>query len=261
MKKLLISLLGLVVMIAVGAIGYLYLNLNSLIKQGVEEFAPQYTQTEVSLGGASVSVFSGEGGLSDLVIGNPTGFKSKEAFRLGSMDVAIDTGTITSDTVVIKSLIISGPTINFETGGKAGSNLQQLVKNIQGSAKTAGSNAKTDQDAPSGDPKAEKKVIIDRLLIRDGRVAVSTPLTSEAINAELPAIELNGIGRKKGGETAGEVFKLVMEKVTASASSVAGVSVDELKKKARAEAKAKVDEKVGELKGKAADKLKGLFGN
>ncbi len=257
MKKILLGLVGLVVVIVVGAVAYLYFNLNSLIEQGIEEFAPKYTKTRVSLGGANVSIFSGEGGLSNLVIGNPQGYKSAEAFRLGAINVAVDTASLTTDTIVIKSLDVIAPAVTYEPGGKAGSNLQQLVRNLQQSTKGAGGKKSADEGSAGG----ETKVIIDRLTIRDGKVAIATPLAKDSLSADLPKIEMTGIGRKQGGVNGAEVLKQVIEKVTASASKVAGISLDELKGKAGKLATDKAKEAVGGLKDKAGDKLKGLFGN
>ena len=264
MKKIFIGLVAAVLILVVGGVGYLYVNLNSLIEAGIEEYAPQYTKTAVTLGGADVSIFSGEGGLSDLVIGNPDGYKSSEAFRLGAIDVAVNTDSLTSDVIEIKSLTIQGPAITYEPGGKAGSNLQQLVKNLeQTTASTSGgqtggqaSDTNDGGDAGSG----EKKVIIDRLTITDGRVAVVTPLSDKPLEATLPAIEITGIGRDKGGSTGAQVMKQVIDRINQAASKVAGVSLDDLKKQAEAKAKEKVQEKVDELTGGAGEKLKGLFG-
>ena len=261
MKKLLIGIVAAVLILVVGGIGYLYVNLNSLIEAGIEEYAPQYTKTPVTLGGANVSIFSGEGGLSDLVIGNPEGYKSPEAFRLGAIDVAVNTESITSDVIEIKSLAIQGPAITYEPGGKAGSNLQQLVKNLEQTAagKSGGKSAGTSEGNQSGS--SEKKVIIDRLTITDGRVAVVTPLSDKPLEAALPAIEITGIGRDKGGSTGAQVMKQVVDRINQAASKVAGVSLDDLKKQAEAKAKEKVQEKVDEITGGAGEKLKGLFGN
>ena len=261
MKKLLIGLVAAVLILVVGGVGYLYVNLNSLIEAGIEEYAPQYTKTSVSLGGANVSIFSGEGGLSDLVIGNPEGYKSAEAFRLGAIDVAVNTDTVTSDIIEIKSLAIQGPAITYEPGGKAGSNLQQLVKNLeQTTAKASGGKSGDAGDTGSAGGK-EKKLIIDRLTITDGRVVVVTPLSDKPLEAKLPAITITDIGRDKGGSTGAQVMKLVIDRVNQAANKVAGVSLDDLKKQAEAKAKEKVQEKVDELTGEAGEKLKGLFGN
>jgi len=263
MKKILLSLTGLVIVTVIGGFLYLYFNLNSLIKEGVEEYAPQYTKTDVTLGGASVSFLSGEGGLSNLAIGNPKGYKSAEALSLGELGVAIDIDTVTDDVIVIHSIDVVAPAISYEYGGNAGSNLQQLVKNIQSSAKSAKDSGKT----PAKETGKEKKVIIDRLTIRDGRVSILTPLSDEALLADLPTIEMTQIGRKTGGEHVSEVVKQVMKRVTNAASKVANVSLDDLKANMKGKIKDKVQDAINDKvpanlqEQLGGDKLKGLFGN
>lgn len=240
MKKVLMGLVVVVLLVAAG--GYwLFANLDGLIKDAVEEYAPQYTQTDVSLGGVSVSL-SGEGGLNDLVIGNPKGYKGDQAMSLGELDIALEPKSLTEDVLVIHNLEIVAPAITYEPGGDAGSNLQKLVQNIQKSAGSAGGSAAGGEEGKSKD----KKVIIDRLVIRDGNVSVVTPLSEDPLSVGLPTIEFADIGRDKGGEYIPVVIKKIMKKVTDSASKVANVSLDDLK---------------GQLKGKLQDKLKGGLGD
>ncbi len=259
MKKVVLGSLSLVVFIAVGVFAYLYLNLNSLIKEGVETFAPQYTKTDVSLDSAGVSLFSGAGGLYGLTIGNPSGYKAPKSFHLDSIDLALDKDSLLSDTIIIQSIEVVAPQITYEAGGKAGSNLQQLVKNIQASTASSGG---TGKEATGDEP--EKKLIIDRLVIREGKLQVMTPLSDKPLEADLPTIEMKDIGRDKGGASSAEVFKMVMEKITGAATNVANISVDKLKGMATQ----KVEEAVSGLKdkvqldgkaGEVGDKLKGLF--
>lgn len=264
MKKL----LGLVVIVALGAFLYLYMNLNSLIKQAVEEYAPQYTQTNVTLGGANISFLSGSGGLSNLVVANPKGYKAAEALSLGALDIKLDIETINSDVIVINSIDIVAPAITYEPGGKAGSNLQQLAKNVQNSTKSSGSKS-TDSDSESA---KEKKVIIDRLTISNGAVSILTPLTDEPLNATLPTITMTEIGRKTGGQLISEVVKQVMKKISDATSKAANISLNEVKAKLKdaAKAKAKVQDAIkdkvpanfqDQLGGDVGNKSKGLFGN
>ena len=264
MKKL----LGLVVIVALGAFLYLYMNLNSLIKQGVEEYAPQYTQTNVTLGGASILFLSGSGGLSNLVVANPKGYKAAEALSLGALDIKLDIETINSDVIVINSIDIVAPEITYEAGGKAGSNLQQLAKNVQNSTKSSGSKS-TDSDSESA---KKKKVIIDRLTISNGAVSILTPLTDEPLNATLPTITMTEIGRKTGGQLISEVVKQVMKKISDATSKAANISLNEVKAKLKdaAKAKAKVQDAIkdkvpanfqDQLGGDVGNKSKGLFGN
>src|SRR5262245_48725333 len=104
MKKLL--LIGFVlIVVAVGGVGYyVYSNLDSLIKTAIEEVGTRATQTQVKLDGVKVSLTGGTGKLSGLTVANTKDFKTPTAFKLGEISLALDTGTVTSKTVVVKEV-------------------------------------------------------------------------------------------------------------------------------------------------------------
>ncbi len=107
-------------------------------------------------------------------------------------------------------------------------------------------------------------MIIGRLVIREGKLQVMTPLSDKPLETALPTIELKDIGRDKGGASSAEVFKMVMEKITGAATNVANISLDELKGKATQKVKEAVsglkdNVQIGDKVGEVGDKLKGLF--
>ncbi|MBL0715005.1 MAG: hypothetical protein JJV98_15035 [Desulfosarcina sp.] len=78
MKRLV--LIGCALVLVVMAIVFLGLsNLGPIIKKAVNTYGPQITQTEVRLGDAGVSVFTGEVKLKEFLLGNPKGFSSPQA--------------------------------------------------------------------------------------------------------------------------------------------------------------------------------------
>jgi len=262
MKKIVLSLvIGLLVLVG-GGLLYLSANLNGIIVDAVETYGPEVTKTKVALGGSSISVLSGSGELTGLEIGNPKGYKAANAFTLGAIAVDLDVDSVTSDVIVIKSIDIIAPDLTYEPGGKAGSNLQQLVQNT----KSGGSGASSSKGKKSEG--GEIKVIIDRLTIKDGSVNVMTPLSDTPLSTVLPTIEMKDIGRDKGGSTFAEVFEVITKKVTAASSQAANISVEELKKKLGGDISKKVDAlksklpagaDLGKDAGDVGSKLKGLF--
>lgn len=239
MKKFVLGILIAIPVVLGAILLYLYLNLNSLVVEAVETFAPRVTGTKVSLASSNISLFSGEGSLNGLVVMNPKGFQSPSAIELGSLAVVLDKDSLTTDTVVVKSIDVAEPAITFEPGGKAGSNLQQLIKNVQ----ARGKQGKADTKPEKKDGEAAK-VIIDRITITRGKVNlhVTTPLSDKPMAAELPKIELTGIGRDKGGVSAEQAISMVLEEILASASKIGAGSLDEVKDKLKTEARKRVDE-------------------
>ena len=259
-KRTAISLATLIIIVVIGVFIFLSSNLGSLIVDAVEGFGSKVTQSSVSLDSAEVAI-SGEGALKGLTVGNPAGYKSDNAFQLGAIKVALDPESLTTDVIRIKSINIEAPKLSYEPGGDAGSNLQQLVKNVQQFA----------DSGKTGDEKAgdnEKKLIIDLLTIQDGEVLVVTPLSDTPIRTPLPNIEMKDIGKKGGGSSASDVVKLVMQKVTSAASSVGNVSLDELKTKLQSQVGDKLKavqeqsgsiDGIGDKAGEVGDNLKSIF--
>jgi hypothetical protein len=65
---------------------------------------------------AAVSANSGQGTLRGLSVGNPKGFKTPTAFELDEISLTLDIGSITSDPIVIKEIVVSAPRVTYELG-------------------------------------------------------------------------------------------------------------------------------------------------
>lgn len=258
MKKILLGGLGLVVVVVIGALFYVSNNLNSLIVQAVEAFGKPVTQTEVKLEKSDISFLSGEGSLHGLFIGNPAGYKGRSSFELGALKVALDSETVADDVVVIKSIDITAPMVTYEPGGAAGSNLQQLMNNVD--AFTAKEAAAKGGAVPAEQSQSQQgggsKIVINRVTLTGGKIKIVTPLSSEGIIVPLPKIELIDLGKEKGGISAADAFKLVMEKVLAASSgAVAGPLAD-----IKGQLQEQVGKQVSDLTSKVEGATKGLPG-
>jgi len=256
MKKIIVGCLLVAVVGLVAALFYVTSNLNALVVQAVETFGKPVTQTEVKLESSDISFLSGEGSLHGLFIGNPAGYKGSSAFELGAIKVALDSETVADDVVVIKSIDISAPMITYEPGGAAGSNLQQLMKNVDSFAAKEGESQSEAAPAEQDQQEGSAKIVINRVTITDGKIKIVTPLSKEGLSAPLPKIELTDLGKDKGGISAADAFKLVMEKVVAASSgAVAGPLAD-----IQGQLKEQASKQVSDLTSKAQDATKDLPG-
>ncbi len=85
-----------VVIVAVGAIVFLS-SIDGIVKAAVEEAEPRITKAEVKLETVEISLTSGAGRLAGLKVGNPQGFKTESAFRLGEIAIQVDLGRPTAN--------------------------------------------------------------------------------------------------------------------------------------------------------------------
>jgi len=248
-KRLSYIAIGVVVLL-VGGLGVLYMSLNRVIRSAVETYGPQATKSEITLGSVNVSPFSGNASLSNLVVGNPQGFKTPSAFKLGAMRMSLDVRSLLSDRVSIREIVITAPEVTYEPG-PGGSNLAVLQKNVD--AYTGGGGP-----APSpGAQKGGKAVTIDRLRIEKATLNVSAiPLKGEPLTLALPDIELKDIGKGGQGASLADVLERVLEEVNRQAAkAVANVDLKGLAEKAKKEA-----EGAAGAAGGIGEKLKGIFG-
>src|SRR5215813_4780921 len=104
MKKWIFRIAIILVLVMVAVVGLLFANLNSLVKGGVEKVGPQITKTELRLAKANISPLSGSGQLTGLLVGNPEGYKTESAIKVGDVKVVLKVSSVTSDTVQIESV-------------------------------------------------------------------------------------------------------------------------------------------------------------
>jgi hypothetical protein len=211
--------LGILIIVAIG-LYFLLSSLDSIVKAAVEKYGSAMTQAKVELDEVEIELTSGKGALRRLTVGNPPGFKTERALSLGELALQLDAGSVTKDTVVIKEIAITAPEVTYEFGLK-GSNLDALKQNVDAygakgkdKSKPADSATKTDDGG--------KKLVIDHLYIRNGRVNVSaTELQGKTANTSLPDIHLTDIGKKAGGATAAEVAEQVLAAIGREAARAA----------------------------------------
>lgn len=215
---------GAVVIVVIAAVVFLVSNLGTLIKKGVEKYGSEVVQAKVTLDSADISAKSGEGALKGLTVGNPKGFATPSAFRLGQIGVKLDTGTITKDVIVIKEVTIAAPEVTYEWAS-GGSNVDVIQKNVNAYMAKFGSGQPKDAKKGEG-----PKIIIENLYIRDGKVNVSaTALKGKTLSAGLPNIHLKDIGKEKKGATPEEVAEKVIASLTSGVGkAVQGLGLDKM---------------------------------
>ena len=261
MKKLLIGL-AVVVVVVVGGVVYFASNIDSIIKTAVEDVGSEATKTKVTLNEVKLSITSGEGALRGFRMTNPAGFKTAEAMRFGEVSVKVDTDSVTKDVIVIKEVVIAAPQITYELAG-GGSNIQTIQKNVDAFAKSMGAGGGGQQPAEKSD--GGKKVIIEHLYVRDGKIGVSAAfLAGKQMNVPLPNIHMTDIGKKKGGASPAEVADQLLSKISQAATgAVSGLGLDKMMGSAKDAAAGAAEGATKTLEGAGkgiGDTLKGVFG-
>lgn len=234
MKKLAISLLVIIAIIG-AAVFWLSGNLDGLIKDAIAKYGSAMTQAKVSVDEVKIAPVDGKGTLGNLGIGNPAGFKTRHAMKVGRIDVDIDIASVTRDVILVRRIAIVAPDINYEMGS-ATTNFDAILKNIAAYLGPAGSKQE----------KAGTKLIVEELTIRQAKAQASAALLGDkTVSVVLPDIVLKNLGKARGGITPGELGHEVARALTAKL--VNAVNFDRLLKSTDGAA------------GKAGSAIKGLF--
>lgn len=239
-----------VLALVVGIAVFVFSSLDSLVKTAIEKVGSEVAGVPVTVSEVKISLGDGKASIKGLAVGNPKGFTTPKAMSFGEIAVAIDTGSVTGNPVVIKDITVASPEITVELGEK-GSNLDVIQANIAGKGGKSGGEASSSSSSSGGE---EKKLVIDRLALTNGTVRLATALPDVQSSAKLGDIVLTGIGRKSGGASASEVAEQLLDAVAKSAVKSAknlgvGNLVDGVAKKAG-----------GVVPSGTSDALKGMFG-
>ena len=269
MKKWIFIGLGAIVVLIIVVVVVGISKLGPIVKMAVNTYGPKITDTELRVDDVGISIFSAEAKLKKFFLGNPKGFKSPSAMKVGSVFVNVDEGSITSDTIVISKVVVDGPEITYEKRGKT-DNFQALLANVQKNVPKGKSSKKEPAKEGRG-----KQLIINDFILKNGKVNLAVEMPGgitgdQSISADLPDIHLKDLGKKKGGSSAAEIAKEIFAALYGKIQSpnVMGALDDQLKKlggagiveieKAAKEAAGIAEGADKEAEG-VADKVKGLF--
>lgn len=236
MNKIMIAVI--VITLAVAGVGtYLYINVNSLVKEGIESSGKATLGVAVSIDQVQISILSGSGNIKGLKVANPEGYSSSDAISVEDIQIVLDLSSLTSGSIIIKSIIVDGPEINYETHL-----LESNIGELQRRAESQSENGKP-VEAESKD--AGRNLIISHLEIRNSKIGVRTPLLDKPIALKMPILELKDLGKNEDASVKNiiaDVLTVLNKALIPLIAENAGIG-DQLKK---------AGEKLG-------DKIKGFF--
>jgi hypothetical protein len=150
------------------------------------------TKAKTTLKNVEISLSSGKGTLEGFKLGNPEGFTTDSAMAFGKIDVELNTKSVMSDgPIIIHYVLIDAPEITYEVAKDGSSNLQRIMENIEAfTASALGGRKQDSSPAAAQEPEESdtRKMIIEKLVINDGRVRLSHALLEgkKLVDAALP---------------------------------------------------------------------------
>lgn len=217
-KGLKYSLIGLVCIILVAFLILSY-SLDNLVKSEIESTGTEMMQTSVTVENVSISPFSGTGTIQGLRVKNPEGFESEYAIVIGSLDIAIDIGTLLSDTLLINEILIGEPALSVIQKVPE-NNLKMLMNNMD--------------EAMAAESSSSSAMIIEHLRVENGQVTVTPNIGGErSASVKMESFVLENVGKEGSSSTKQVVRQITAKLVDEAISAALSGQIDGLKDKAK----------------------------
>jgi len=247
MKKILIRIVIVLMVLVVAAVIAVSLFLDKAIKKGVETVGPKVTQVAITLDDVKLSILSGSGEIKGLEVGNPEGYKSPQAIKLGSASLAVVPGSLLTDKIVVKHIRVAAPEITIE-GTPKNNNLTKILENVQ--QVTGGSSTSTNQTSEPAESGTTKKLQVDEFTLTEAKVTYI--VAGQSFQLTVPDIKLTDLGTGPDGITGAELTNLALSKLLDEIIPVLTEQASKLGKQA-------VDSAMDKAVNKATQGLEGLL--
>lgn len=200
--------MGGIVLVIGGRIG-----IGLMWKSAFERYGSELAEVPVSVGHVWFNPFAGRVQLGAVSVGNPDGFKSKQAIRIESLDLRMSLRSLFTDKTVIQGLLMEGVEVTYERA-LLKSNLGVLSETIKAKTSRGGSGRKG----------LRRRLQVDEVTIERGRVNMAaTLLGGRGVAMNLPKLELSDLGKDEHGitviELVSKILRSVLDKILSIPSS------------------------------------------
>lgn len=191
-----------------------------VIEFSVENAGSMLLGVPVKMGSFNSSLTNGTVEIKDLTVGNPAGYKSEHAFKLGFVRVDLALDTLLSKMVVVEEITVRGMNVDFELGlGR--SNLTDLKNNLE----TWTAKEKAKKTASS---KPAQSVLIKLIQMEENKIQFSNSLLNATVPVPLLPLKLTDIGGEGQSlaETLDSLFGYLIKAISNACANVGGAVGD-----------------------------------
>jgi hypothetical protein len=266
MRKTLIAIIVVLIVVVVGAVFYVFSNLDAIVEAAIEQYGTEAAKTSVQVEKVAIKLTEGAAAIQGLTVANPDGFSLPQAFSLGEIAVDINLEKTDKELIAIDAIRIAAPQVFYEINAEGQASLNILADNL-GSDSGASSSTSAPDESSTAEQTAPIRLDIARFELQEASLrAKVVPLDNKAYDLKLPALVLTNL---QG--TPEQISKQILDRLIDHARDEIkkqglDKELDELKAKAqqnidegRAKLEQKADEVLEEQKQEAEDKLKNLL--
>ena len=210
-----LKITGIVVGILLVLIIVVLLTLPWIIKGGIQHVGPIITGVPMEIKSVSYNPFEGTLTIKDFIVGNPSGYSTPYAVKLGHLHVDVGMTTLFSKKLLIERIEVKGVELNYETSVLK-NNIQEIQDNVN---KLAGEAKKSDKKEEAA---ASKPLQIDYLELRDITAWVVVKGTKAQAPLIVAPIVMTKLGTGEDGVTSVMVINDVLVSMMTSVTKLIG---------------------------------------
>jgi len=215
--KALLAVVAVVVLVLVLAVVGVFVYINTIAKTAIERGGTYATGVPTTVDAVSIGVFSGEAGINGFNVANPDGYSRPSFFSLGDADVAVNLGSLRSDTIVVPYIRLDEVGMSLLRNDDGKFNYQVILDNLSRLSSSGGDGQAPPPDAE--DQGGSTRYIVNEITITN--VNVVAEALGREVDATIPEIKLTDVGSDTENgvllsQLQGVIIKAIMEAVVKS---------------------------------------------
>ena len=209
---------GIVLGVIIILLVILLLSLPFIIKHGIYHAGPLITGVPMEIKHISFNPFEGTLTIKDFIVGNPKGYSSPYAVKLGHLHVDVGMGTLFSKKLLLERIEVKGVELNYETSLLT-TNIGEIQDHVE---KIAGGDAKVETTKEEKKAAQGKPLQIDYLELRDITAWVIVKGTKAQAPLMVAPIVMTKLGTGENGVTSIMVINDVLISMVTSVTRLIG---------------------------------------
>jgi uncharacterized protein involved in outer membrane biogenesis len=202
--------LGILILLVVAVAAVLGVDFfaDSAVRMAIDRAGTKALKVPVDVDRASLSIFTGTLDIEDMTVDSPSGYDQKTLLDLSQGTIEVETKSLLTDEVLIRSVRLDGMNVFVEQKG-LDNNLHEVIKAL-----------------PRSEDASGKRVIVDHLEIADVTVHVkllAIPGQPDTVTFKLATIQMDDLGRNERLDITMLVSKIVLAVATGIAEQGGGV--------------------------------------
>lgn len=205
----------------------LIITLPYILKAGIQTVGSGIAGVPITVTSISFNPLTGSLEINNLIVGNPKGYSTPHAFKLGKFHASVKPSSLFSSKLIISRIEVRAVELNYETS-ILNNNISDIQANVnktrklEAAEKTGDKKPEEKKAEPAGKPKALQ---LDQLELSDITVCVTVKGTKAGVPLMMPPISLRDLGTGPDGITSAAVINDVLTSMLISLGKLIGTDI------------------------------------